>query len=45
MRRKFSIVILALLANECVAGGSFHPEHASHAMVVSQNELASQAGV
>ena len=45
MRRKFSIVILALLANECVAGGSFHPEHALHAMVVSQNELASQAGV
>src|SRR3954454_2383168 len=45
MRRKFSMVILALLANECVAGGSFHPEHASHAMVVSQHELASQAGV
>lgn len=45
MRRTFPIVILALLAHECVAGGGFHPEHASHAMVVSQNELASQAGV
>jgi gamma-glutamyltranspeptidase / glutathione hydrolase len=42
---RLTLVILALLANERVAGGSSHPEHASHAMVVSQNELASQAGV
>src|SRR4051812_40273214 len=45
MRLTLPVIILALLANECVAGGSFHPEHASHAMVVSQHELASQAGV
>jgi gamma-glutamyltranspeptidase / glutathione hydrolase len=45
MRLTFPVIILALLANECVAGGGFHPEHAPHAMVVSQNELASQAAV
>ena len=32
-------------ARICVAGGSLHPEHAQHAMVVSMHELASQAGV
>src|ERR1700733_9377236 len=44
MRLKFCVLTLALLADECLAGGSSHPEHALHAMVVSQNELASQAG-
>src|SRR3569832_2856566 len=44
MRLRNCILPLALLANECLAGGSSHPEHASHAMVVSQNRLASQAG-
>src|ERR1700761_4700790 len=44
MRLRICILSLALLANECFAGGSSHPEHASHAMVVSQNELASKAG-
>jgi gamma-glutamyltranspeptidase/glutathione hydrolase len=29
----------------CAAGGSLHPEHAEHAMVVSMHELASRAGV
>jgi gamma-glutamyltranspeptidase/glutathione hydrolase len=34
-----------MVAGECLAGGSAHPEHAPHAMVVSMNELASQVGV
>ena len=33
-----------LLANNCLAGGSAHPIHAPHAMVASQNELASRVG-
>src|SRR6201996_6642393 len=45
MRLRNCVLPLALLANKCFAGGSAHPEHASHAMVVSQNELASRAGV
>jgi gamma-glutamyltranspeptidase/glutathione hydrolase len=44
MRLRICILTLALLANDCFAGGSSHPEHAPHAMVVSQNGLASQAG-
>ena len=35
----------ALLSSNCFAGGGAHPERASHAMVVSQQELASQAGI
>src|ERR1700760_4652492 len=45
MRLKICVLTVALLSNECLAGGSSHPVHAPHAMVVSQNELASQAGV
>jgi gamma-glutamyltranspeptidase / glutathione hydrolase len=41
---RICILTLALLANECFAGGGSHPEHAPHAMVVSQHELASRAG-
>jgi gamma-glutamyltranspeptidase/glutathione hydrolase len=44
MRLRICILTLGLFTNHCFAGGSSHPEHASHAMVVSQNELASQAG-
>ena len=44
MRLRICILTLAALANHCFAGGSSHPEHAPHAMVVSQNGLASQAG-
>src|ERR1700755_3480937 len=34
-----------MVAGDCMAGGGMHPEHAQHAMVVSMQELASQAGV
>src|ERR1700761_432290 len=34
-----------LVAGDCHAGGGMHPEHAPHAMVVSMQALASQAGV
>src|SRR4051812_49027379 len=44
MRLKYCVLALGLLADECLAGGSSHPEHAPHAMVVSQHVLASQAG-
>src|SRR3569833_3468617 len=42
---RLTLILVALLANECVAGGSFHPVHALYVLVVSLNELASQAGV
>ena len=45
MRFKISALALALLVDTCWAGGAAHPQRATHAMVVSQNELASQAGV
>src|SRR5512140_1900829 len=41
---RICILTLAALASDCFAGGSSHPEHAPHAMVVSQHELASKAG-
>src|ERR1700742_3987711 len=34
-----------MVAGDCHAGGGMHPEHAPHAMVVSMQALASQAGV
>src|SRR5882757_3274776 len=45
MRLELRALIFALIATDCLAGGGAHPEHAPHAMVASQNELASQAGV
>src|SRR5262249_39953131 len=48
---KMQLKILAIafvglmVTGECLAGGSLHPEHAPHAMVVSMHELASQVGV
>lgn len=45
MRFDIRFLTLALFATDCVAGGGAHPEHAPHAMVASQSELASQAGV
>src|ERR1700755_3423173 len=33
-----------MVAGDCMAGGGMHPERAPHAMVVSMQELASQAG-
>jgi gamma-glutamyltranspeptidase / glutathione hydrolase len=45
-RCKMLFPVLTLTATHlCLAGGSMHPEHAPHAMVVSMHELASQAGV
>ncbi|MBS0421688.1 MAG: gamma-glutamyltransferase [Proteobacteria bacterium] len=44
MRFDLRALLFALIATDCLAGGGAHPEHASHAMVVSQHELASQAG-
>jgi gamma-glutamyltranspeptidase/glutathione hydrolase len=38
-------VICLVATGDCLAGGSAHPEHAAHAMVVSMNELASEVGV
>ena len=45
MRLEIRALIFTLVATDCLAGGGAHPEHAPHAMVASQNELASQAGV
>ena len=45
MHLEVRALIFALVATDCLAGGGAHPEHAPHAMVASQNELASQAGV
>jgi gamma-glutamyltranspeptidase/glutathione hydrolase len=44
MRFDLRPLLFALIATDCLAGGGAHPEHASRAMVVSQHELASQAG-
>jgi len=45
MRFAVRALIFSLAATDCLAGGGAHPEHAPHAMVASQHELASQAGV
>ncbi|MEA3181607.1 MAG: gamma-glutamyltranspeptidase / glutathione hydrolase [Gammaproteobacteria bacterium] len=45
LKIRFLTLTLLIAAGECLAGGGAHPEHASHAMVASQNELASQVGV
>jgi gamma-glutamyltranspeptidase / glutathione hydrolase len=40
-----SLVVMLLAARGSLAGGSLHPVHAEHGMVVSVHELASRAGV
>src|SRR3954462_3875294 len=44
MRRHALIVFVILCASLACAQAPIHPKHARHAMVVSQNELASRAG-
>jgi gamma-glutamyltranspeptidase/glutathione hydrolase len=44
--RDIFLVLIAIgAARLCIAGGAMHPEHGAHGMVVSIDELASQAGV
>jgi gamma-glutamyltranspeptidase / glutathione hydrolase len=49
VKRRLETGLLLLIAigaaQLCAAGGGLHPEHARHGMVVSQDELASRAGV
>jgi gamma-glutamyltranspeptidase/glutathione hydrolase len=44
-RLQIALVALFAVPPFCFAGGSMHPVHAQHAMVVSVHRLASQAGV
>ena len=43
--RTLWLVLLAVTARVCCAGGGMYPTHASHAMVASVHQLASEAGV